>query len=69
MPASVSLYSRDALDCLLAPQVLDFGFPDHSACPLELLLQIVEAIRKWLSEDKDNVAVVHCLAGKGSSFA
>ncbi|ELR15569.1 Phosphatidylinositol-3,4,5-trisphosphate 3-phosphatase [Acanthamoeba castellanii str. Neff] len=38
-------------------RVLDFGFPDHSACPLALLFQIVEAMKKWLSEDEENVAV------------
>jgi protein-tyrosine phosphatase len=48
---------------LAIPQVLDFGFPDHSACPLALLFQVVEAMKKWLSEDEENVAVVHCLAG------
>lgn len=43
---------------------MDFGFPDHSACPLGLLFQIVEAMKKWLDADEENVAVVHCLAGR-----
>ncbi|EGG20132.1 pleckstrin domain-containing protein [Cavenderia fasciculata] len=41
------------------------GFPDHHAPPLALLFKIVTSMYNWLSEDSQNVAIVHCLAGKG----
>eukprot|EP01132_Coremiostelium_polycephalum_P004056 gene4056-5078_t len=41
------------------------GFPDHHAPPLGLLFKIVISIYNWLEKDPLNVAIVHCLAGKG----
>eukprot|EP00698_Gefionella_okellyi_P010901 TRINITY_DN285_c0_g1_i1.p1 TRINITY_DN285_c0_g1~~TRINITY_DN285_c0_g1_i1.p1 ORF type:complete len:539 (+),score=94.94 TRINITY_DN285_c0_g1_i1:160-1776(+) len=46
-------------------QVLDCGFPDHTAPPLELLFKICNSIDSWLKADDRNVAVVHCMAGLG----
>jgi len=42
-----------------------FGFDDHNAPPFELMLPCCEDMHDWLSLDKDNVAIVHCKAGKG----
>mmetsp|Transcript_4507 Transcript_4507/g.15837 ORF Transcript_4507/g.15837 Transcript_4507/m.15837 type:complete len:1205 (+) Transcript_4507:220-3834(+) len=41
------------------------GFPDHHPPPLWLLFKIVHHIHAWLEKDPNNVAVIHCLAGKG----
>eukprot|EP01029_Cantina_marsupialis_P028451 TRINITY_DN776190_c0_g1_i1.p1 TRINITY_DN776190_c0_g1~~TRINITY_DN776190_c0_g1_i1.p1 ORF type:complete len:478 (-),score=98.35 TRINITY_DN776190_c0_g1_i1:220-1653(-) len=46
-------------------QVLDFGFPDHHAAPLEILWNCCQIIHQWLESDKDHVIAIHCLAGKG----
>jgi protein-tyrosine phosphatase len=45
-------------------QVKDFGFPDHHAPPVTLLVKIVEEMFSWLSKDQNNVVAVHCLAGR-----
>jgi len=46
-------------------QIMDVGFPDHLAPPLPHLFKIIQFMYSWLSADEKNVAVVHCLAGKG----
>jgi protein-tyrosine phosphatase len=46
-------------------QVLEHKFPGHPAPPLGLLFQICTEIENWLDADNKNVAVIHCLTGKG----
>ncbi|XP_022798833.1 tensin-like isoform X3 [Stylophora pistillata] len=46
-------------------QVLDFGWPDHLAPPLERLCSIIKSIDSWLKSDPLHVVVVHCKGGKG----
>lgn len=46
-------------------QVLDFGWPDHLAPPLERLCSIIKSIDSWLKTDPLHVVVVHCKGGKG----
>ena len=46
-------------------QVQEYRFPGHPAPPLGLLFQICTSLESWLSQDPANVAVVHCLTGKG----
>lgn len=46
-------------------QVLDFGWPDHLAPPLERLCSIIKSIDSWLKSDPNHVVVVHCKGGKG----
>jgi len=46
-------------------RVYDYGWPDHSTCPLEFILRIIDAMKQYVEEDPENVAVVHCLAGRG----
>ncbi len=46
-------------------RVIDIGFKDHCSPPFELVIQFCNIMHQYLNEDKDNVAVVHCKAGKG----
>ncbi|XP_062518376.1 tensin-1-like isoform X2 [Corticium candelabrum] len=46
-------------------QVLDFGWPDHLAPPLDRLCSICKSIDSWLASDPLHVVVVHCKGGKG----
>ena len=45
--------------------VSDYVWEDHHAPQISLLFRICLDIEKYLKEKKDNVAVIHCLAGKG----
>jgi len=42
-----------------------FGWPDHHPPSLDHLIKIVQAIDMWLHSHSDNVAVIHCKAGRG----
>eukprot|EP00041_Stephanoeca_diplocostata_P027023 m.738032 g.738032 ORF g.738032 m.738032 type:complete len:887 (+) comp23098_c1_seq85:181-2841(+) len=46
-------------------QVLDFGWPDHMAPPMDRLCGCVQAMDGWNRSDPSNVVVVHCKGGKG----
>jgi len=46
-------------------RVMCFGFNDHCAPPLELLIRAVHAIDDWLNLDPENCAFIHCKAGRG----
>lgn len=52
---------------VLDDQVLTFSFPGSPAPPLGLLLKILISLENWMKADERNVAVVHCLTGKGRS--
>ena len=54
---------------LFSDQVLEYKFPGHPAPPLGLLFKICTAVESWLDADSKNVAVVHCLTGKGRTAA
>ena len=45
--------------------VARFGFEDHNAAPLALLLQVAQDMGAWVAKHPDNVCAVHCKAGKG----
>lgn len=55
------MYDNSILD----DQVLTFTFPGNPCPPLGLLLKILISMENWMKADKRNVAVVHCLTGKG----
>jgi C2 domain of PTEN tumour-suppressor protein len=50
---------------VLDEQVLTFSFPGSPSPPLGLLLKLLISIESWLKADDQNVAVLHCLTGKG----
>ena len=50
---------------ILEDQVLTYSFPGSPSPPLGLWLKLLVAMESWLSADPRNVAVVHCLTGKG----
>lgn len=46
-------------------RVQRYPFNDHNAPPLQMMFQFCESISTWLRKDLENVAAVHCKAGKG----
>jgi len=44
--------------------VLDIGFPDHHAPPMQLIFKVMTSLHSWLSHP-EHVVVIHCLAGRG----
>jgi len=42
-----------------------FPFDDHEAPPINMLIPFCENLHEWLTQSKDNIAAIHCKAGKG----
>ncbi len=42
-----------------------FMIDDHNVPTLEDMVRFADSVRKWLSQDPENVIVVHCKGGKG----
>lgn len=58
--------SEDAYDySYFADQVLEYKFPGHPAPPLGLMFKMCTSMESWLDADERNIAIVHCLTGKG----
>ena len=45
--------------------VIDYFWPDHKAPPLFDIFNIIYQAYNFLGKDKENVIIIHCLAGKG----
>ncbi|KAJ8427798.1 hypothetical protein Cgig2_025816 [Carnegiea gigantea] len=46
-------------------RVEKFPFDDNHVPPLYLIKDFCESVHSWISSNPNNVAVVHCMAGKG----
>jgi tensin len=46
-------------------QVMTFEFPGSPSPPLGLMMKILLSLESWLRADEKNVAVMHCLTGRG----
>ena len=49
-------------------QRMEFQFPGHPSPPLGALFKLCTSIESWLDADEGNIAVVHCLTGKGRTL-
>ncbi|KAK1197403.1 TENS3 protein, partial [Pygoscelis papua] len=46
-------------------QIMDVGWPDLHAPPLDKVCTICKAMESWLNSDPQRVVVIHCRGGKG----
>ncbi|NXJ44071.1 TENS3 protein, partial [Ciconia maguari] len=46
-------------------QIMDVGWPDLHAPPLDKVCTICKAMESWLNNDPQHVVVIHCRGGKG----
>lgn len=42
-----------------------FPFDDNHVPPLPMIMEFCQNVQSWLSSDPKNIAVIHCMAGKG----
>ncbi|ELW64477.1 Tensin-3 [Tupaia chinensis] len=49
----------------LNPKIMDMGWPELHAPPLDKMCTICKAQESWLNSDPQHVVVIHCRGGKG----
>ncbi|NXP52428.1 TENS3 protein, partial [Heliornis fulica] len=49
----------------LNPKIMDVGWPDLHAPPLDKVCTICKVMESWLNSDPQHVVVIHCRGGKG----
>uniref|UniRef100_A0A8C8VDS8 Tensin 3 n=1 Tax=Pelusios castaneus TaxID=367368 RepID=A0A8C8VDS8_9SAUR len=49
----------------LNSKIMDVGWPDLHAPPLDKICTICKAMESWLNSDPQHVVVIHCRGGKG----
>ncbi|XP_076974847.1 tensin-3 isoform X2 [Tamandua tetradactyla] len=49
----------------LNPKIMDVGWPDLHAPPLDKMCTVCKAQESWLNSDPQHVVVIHCRGGKG----
>jgi phosphatidylinositol-3,4,5-trisphosphate 3-phosphatase/dual-specificity protein phosphatase PTEN len=51
--------------CFHGRVVDDYQFYDHEAPKMEIIIPFCKSVHEWLTADPENVAFIHCKAGKG----
>ena len=46
------------------PNVLTYGFPENTPCPMDLLLTVCDSIQSYLNQDPDHVVILHSKLGQ-----
>lgn len=46
-------------------RVVQYGFEDHNPCPFDMLEPFCAHLDRWMKESPENIAAIHCKAGKG----
>ncbi|XP_065609068.1 tensin-3 isoform X2 [Cyrtonyx montezumae] len=49
----------------LNPKIMDVGWPDLHAPPLDKVCTICKAMESWLNDNPQRVVVIHCKGGRG----